>query len=197
MNHDSSPSPRDPRRPRRLLKSGLGVALVLGLVAFFATSCGSTYPRRDPSGEVFPSVRGTALDGTEVAFPEVAAGSPLLLLVGYAQEAQFDLDRWLFGLSDAAVDVRVYEVPTISGMIPRMISGTIDGGMRRGIPSEDWGGVVTLYGDADPVAEFTGNEDGLTGRVLLLDAEGRVVFFHDRGYSVGSLNRLQEALASL
>ena len=43
----------------------------------------------------------------------------------------------------------------------------------------------------------TGNDDGLTGRVLLLDATGKVVFFHDRGFSVGSLQRLQQALAAL
>lgn len=83
-------------------------------------------------------------------------------------------------------------------MVPRMISGTIDGGMRRGIPEEDWGGVVTLYGDdAASVAAFTGDADGLTGRALLLDENGRVAFFHDRGYSVGTLMQLREALAEL
>ncbi|MHC5064453.1 MAG: hypothetical protein ACYTG5_10835 [Planctomycetota bacterium] len=179
------------------MRSSLGAFLLLLSLAFLASSCGTTYPRRVPIGEVFPSVVGTSLNGEEVSFPEVGAGEPLLLLVGYEQDAQFDLDRWLFGLVDAEVKVRVYEVPTIPGLIPRMISGTIDGGMRRGIPSEDWGGVVTIYGDAAQIAEFTGNEDGLTGRILLLDPEGRVVFFHDRGYSVGSLNRLREVLSSL
>ena len=35
----------------------------------------------------------------------------------------------------------------------------------------------------------------LPGRILLLDATGRVVFFHDDGYSVGSLMRLRDTLA--
>jgi hypothetical protein len=47
------------------------------------------------------------------------------------------------------------------------------------------------------VARFTGNADGLPGRVLLLDREGRVAFFHDRGFSVGTLRRLQEVLAAV
>lgn len=170
---------------------------LLPLLILFALlpACSSTWPRRDPSGERFPSVTGKALDGAKVRLPEAGAGAPLLLLVGYQQDTQFDLDRWLLALDAAAVKVRVYEVPTIPGLAPRMFSGAIDSGMRRGIPSEDWGGVVTLYGDAGVVAAFTGNEDGLPGRILLLDADGLVVFFHDRGFSVGTLRRLQEALA--
>lgn len=177
-----------------MLKVPILAAVALGAIVLSAVSCSTTQPRRDPTGEVFPTVRGTALDGTEVVFPDVGRGAPLLLLVGYEQDAQFDIDRWLLGLSDGSVDVRVFEVPTIDGMIPRMISGTIDAGMRRGIPHEDWGGVVTLYGDAAAVVALTGDENGLTARVVLLDRDGRVVFFHDRGYSVGSLGRLREAL---
>ena len=54
-----------------------------------------------------------------------------------------------------------------------------------------------MYDDADKIARFTGNENGLPARVFLLDAQGRVVFFHDQGYSVGSLMRLKEALPQL
>jgi hypothetical protein len=169
---------------------------ILSLLALLPclAACSSTWPRRDPTGERFPSVTAQALDATEVRLPEVGAGAPLLLLVGYQQDTQFDLDRWLLALDTAEVKVRVYEVPTIPGLAPRMFSGMIDSGMRRGIPKEDWGGVVTLYGDASRVAAFTGNDDGLPGRILLLDADGKVVFFHDRGFSVGTLRRLQEAL---
>lgn len=170
-------------------------ALAVGL-ALSTGACSTSHARRDPTGETFPSVRGQSLDGRELRLPEVGAGAPLLLLVGYDQDAQFDLDRWLLGLNDAGVDVRLFEVPTIPGMVPRLLSGVIDNGMRRGIPEEDWGLVVTVYGDAEQIARFTGDADGLTGRVLLLDATGRVVFFHDRGYSVGTLRRLQAALRS-
>ncbi len=180
------------------MKKALGITAALTLVALVVSlgSCSTTYPRRDPTGEVFPPVRGTALDGSEVALPDVGRDSPLLLLLGFEQNAQFDLDRWLLGLSEAGVRARTYEVPTIPGMVPGLFAGSIDGGMRRGIPEEDWGGVVTLYGaDARAVAEFTGTEEGLTGRALLLDGAGRVVFFHDRGYSVATLGRLRAALS--
>ncbi|MCU0863142.1 MAG: hypothetical protein MUC36_05070 [Planctomycetes bacterium] len=166
-------------------------------VAIASVSCGTTYPRRDPTGEPFPTVTGTSLAGTELQLPAAGNGAPLLLLVGYEQEAQFDLDRWLLGLDATGWRVRTFEVPTLPGLFPRLLAGTIDGGMRRGIPAEDWASVVTVYGDAAAIAAFTGNDDGLTGRVLLLDGAGKVVFFHDRGFSVGSLQRLQQALAAL
>ncbi|MEM7203389.1 MAG: hypothetical protein AAF628_24210 [Planctomycetota bacterium] len=177
--------------------AGLVALALLALGLSFIPACSSTYPRRDPTGETFPTVRGESLAGDDVELPAIAAGQPLLLLIGYDQDAQFDIDRWLLGLTQAEVGVRMLELPTIPGMFPRMFSGTIDGGMRRGIPREDWGGVVTLYADAEPVAQFTGNADGLTGRVVLLDGEGRVRFFHDRGYSVGSLQRLSSTLHEL
>jgi hypothetical protein len=167
--------------------------LVLPL-AIAGIGCGSKYAQRDPSGERFPDIVGTSLNGEKYNIPDRFAGKPVLLLVGYEQDTQFDLDRWLFGLTQAGVKVRTYELPTIPGLAPRMFAGSIDEGMRSGIPSEDWGSVITVYGDGDKIARFTGNENKLPGRVLLLDAQGRVIFFHDRGYSVGSLQRLRAAI---
>lgn len=176
----------------------LALALfALGAAAATTSSCSTTWPRRDPTGQPFPQVTGTSLAGQEVTFPDVGRGAPLLLLIGYEQDTQFDLDRWIQALDAAGLQVRAFELPTLPGMVPRLLSGVIDGGMRRGIPQEDWLAVVTLYGDAAKVAEFTGNEDGLPGRIVLLDGAGKVVFFHDRGYSLGTLKRLQDVLRTV
>ena len=121
-----------------------------------------------------------------------------MLLIGYVQRAQFDADRWLVGLLQAPPPVRILEVPTIKGLFPRVIAGTIDEGMRSGIPSEDWGVVVTLYGsDANKLVELTGNENGRNIRVLLVDADGVVRWFHDRGFSAGKLLELVQAAEGL
>jgi hypothetical protein len=171
--------------------AGAAAAVVLSLAT---ASCGSTFPHRDPTGEPFPAVVGESLDGERVELPSAFRGEPVVLLVGYLQSSQFDIDRWLIGLSETGVDVAVREVPTIPGLVPGAFAGWIDSGMRRGIPREDWGAVVTVYGDASRIAEFTGNEEGLPARVLLLDADGRVAFFHDEGFSVAALSRLRAAL---
>ncbi len=167
----------------------------LALAAALAAGCSSTHPRRTPLGEPFPAVVGESLAGERVALPEDLAGEPAILLLGYVQDAQFDLDRWILGLVQLETPVRVIEVPTIEGLVPGLFAGRIDEGMRGGIPAEDWGVVVTVYGEgAERVAEWTGTEGPRNGRVLLLDAEGRVAWFHDRGYSATKVAEL-DALA--
>ena len=78
-----------------------------------------------------------------------------------------------------------------------MFANQIDAGMRKGIPEEDWGSVVTVYDEAAPIVAFTGNENGSNGRVLLLDKQGKVVWFTDRGYSAGQVKALDVALRQL
>lgn len=172
--------------------------LLASLLAATASSCSSPRPRRIPVGETFPTVRGAALDGTPRELPRDLWGKPTVVLVGYEMNTQFDLDRWILGLAQAKAPARILEVPTIPGLVPTLLSGQIDSGMRAGIPSEDWASVVTVYGsEAARIAEFTGDEGPRNGRVLLLDSNGTVRWFHDRGYSATLLLRLLEALTAL
>ncbi len=168
------------------------------LALLLCVSCTISYPNRNPVGEPFPLASGESLAGEATELPTDLSGSPAVLLVGYEQDSQFDLDRWILGLQQAEISVRALEVPTIPAGIPTMISGWIDNGMRRGIPQEDWAGVVTLYGaEADKVARFTGTEKLLNGRILLLDAQGVVRWFWDQGYSARRLLHLDKAIEAL
>lgn len=192
MNEQSS-APSSPLRSRRGLGLALAATVVLGLLAI--GSCRSTVANRDPLGERLPQVQGKSLDGASLSLPLSEAS---VLLVGYAQDAQFDADRWLIGLLQAPPPARILEVPTIRGLFPRLLAGRIDSGMRGGIPSEDWQSVLTLYGEAaGRIVEFTGNERPSNMRVLLLDAQGRVRWFHDRGFSASKLLELGQAAARL
>lgn len=170
-------------------------SVILALIAGALASCSSTVKNRNPVGQVFPSVTGESLSGEKVSLPP-SIGSTILL-IGYVQKAQFDADRWIYGLLQAGIAARIIELPTIPGIFPNVISGSIDSGMKSGIPSEDWASVVTLYGSgAGTVVEFTGNETPRNIRVVLLDSAGRVRWFHDRGFSAGKLIELQKAVAS-
>ncbi|MEM9172627.1 MAG: hypothetical protein AAGA84_07980 [Pseudomonadota bacterium] len=159
------------------------VALLLWLSA-----CSTTLPNQDPTGEIFPAVSGETLAGEPVALPDDLKGDFAILLIGYKQDAQFDIDRWILGLLQAEVTTRLLEVPTIPGAVASVASEFIDNGMRSGIPQEDWRLVVTLYGGAaKPVARFTGNQNGNNARVVVLDPDGRVAWFSDNGYSASKV----------
>jgi len=180
-------------RPSSLLILAHGLALLLALLP----GCSSPVTNLDPVGQVLPDVVGESLQGEQVRFPTDLEG-PAILLVGYVQDAQFDLDRWILGLVQLGTPVAIYEVPTIDGLVPGMFAGSIDGGMRSGIPSEDWGAVVTLYDeDAARIVALTGNERPRNGRVLLLDGDGGIVWFQDRGYSAGLVSDLDAAARGL
>jgi hypothetical protein len=79
-------------------------------------------------------------------------------------------------------------------MAPRMFSTFIDNGMRKGIPKELWGGVITIYKDGEKVQAFTGNESPNNCRVVLIDKAGKILYFYDRGFSVAALNELNAVL---
>ncbi len=178
------------------MRTHLHVLHVLLLGAL--TACSSTVANREPLGERFPTVSGESLQQVPVTLPDDLAGAPAVLLAGYVQDAQFDADRWLIGLLQMPLPVQVREVPTIKGLFVRNLSRVIDNGMRKGIPEEDWASVVTVYGrGAMDIVAFTGSELPRNIRVLLLDAEGRVVWFHDRGFSAAKLIELESAARSL
>lgn len=164
----------------------------MAIACLVPISCQSSVKNRNPLGEYMPAVRGEALTGEQITLPLQV---PSILLVGFVQGAQFDADRWLVGLLEDPKAIRILEVPAVRGFFPRLISGKIDAGMRSGIPQEDWASVVTLYGkDAGAVLGLTGNERPRNMRVLLLDENGQVCWFHDRGFSASRLIDLRRAV---
>ncbi|MCB0336336.1 MAG: hypothetical protein KDD62_08515 [Bdellovibrionales bacterium] len=155
--------------------------LLFGLLCF--SSCTKTFEGQNPVGQRFPSVNAEVLDGETVALPEFFDGKRVLLLVGFIQDSQFDIDRWVLALKQLGIEIELAEIPAIQGWFPRLISNKINSGMREGIPEEEWGIVFTVYDDAVKIAEFLGNTTPRNARVVLLDSNGKVSWFYDRGYS--------------
>jgi hypothetical protein len=170
--------------------------VILVIIGLLLSACSTSYPNQSVKGQVFPSITGQTLEQNELNIPADLKQDAVLLLIGYKQNSQFDIDRWLIGLDMTNTIVDVYELPTIQGMFPRMFSTVIDNGMRKGIPKELWKGVVTVYEDGEKVQQFTGNQNGNNARVVLLNKDGLVVYFYDRGFSVQALNELRGVLGS-
>lgn len=168
----------------------LGLCMVLGL-----SGCASyDFQGTASVGDRMIDASGQSLEGNTVNMPADFTGQYTLLLFGYVQNSQFDIDRWLIGLDMTQTQVAAYEIPTIKGMAPRMFSGFIDDGMRKGIPKELWKGVVTVYEDGEKVQRFTGNQNPNNARVMLLNQDGVIEYIYDRGFSVEALNAVRNAL---
>ena len=164
----------------------------------FLAGCSTTVPTPKLDAESrFPSVNGETLEKKNVQLPEDYAGQPVVLLIGYLQRAQFDIDRWILGLLQSEANVRIVEVPTIAGMVPSILQDSINSGMRSGIPTEDWGVVVTVYKDADKIISAIGNERPQSASVVLLDKDGHIDWFYNRGYSAQRVLELKQRVAAL
>jgi hypothetical protein len=173
---------------------------VLILAVLFVTlfaGCRTVVSNKAPTGLLFPAVEGTSLTGKKVQVPTDYEGKPVVLLVGYIQRTQFDIDRWLLGFTQLDTPVRLVEVPTIPGLFPGLFANRIDDGMRRGIPKSDWPSVVTVYDDGEEILNFTGNERPANARILLLDATGKVLWFTDQGYSAGQVKAVDTLVRKL
>lgn len=173
----------------RLFLSFLLLALLSG--------CTTTYSNQNITGIKFPEVSGETLEKEALILPQHFAGKPALLLIGYVQNSQFDIDRWLIGLDMTETNVDVYELPTIQGLFPRMFKPMINNGMRKGIPKALWKGVITIYNDGEQVQALTGNTNPANTRVALLNNEGEIVYFYDEGFAVSALNDVREAIKQL
>lgn len=143
---------------------------------------------------MFPRISGETLSEKQVQLPEHFQGQHTVVLIGYVQNSQFDIDRWLIGLDMTGTKAPVYELPTITGLFPQFFETQINEGMRKGIPKSLWKGVITIYEDGDKFQAFTGNTHPNNARAMVLDENGRILFFHDQGFSVDALNRLRDVL---
>ncbi|MFQ3267084.1 MAG: hypothetical protein ACI8SC_000153 [Colwellia sp.] len=157
-------------------------------------ACSTNHPNQDITGKKFPSISGQTLEKNSMNMPADFEEDFTLLLIGYKQNSQFDIDRWLIALDMTKTKISAYELPTIQGLFPRMFSTVIDNGMRAGIPKQLWKGVVTVYEDGDKVQAFTGNENPNNARVVLLGKNGLILYFYDDGFSVAALNQLKSHL---
>ena len=172
--------------------------LALSLVSLLCVACTTKVSTPgNVQNSMFPTVRGTNLDNQRITLPDHYRGKVTLVLVGYTQKAQFDIDRWILGALQADVPAAIVEVPTIAGMMPQMVQSFIDNGMRSGIPKSDWASVVTIYEDAQKIIEALGNERPQSAYAVLLNKEGRIVWSSNIGYSASQILELKKLVTSL
>lgn len=172
--------------------------LLFSIIPLVFVACSSKVSTpQNVQNSLFPKVQGNSLTQQPVTLPDSYRGKVTLLLIGYTQKAQFDIDRWILGALQADIKAEIVEVPTIAGMMPQMVQSFIDNGMRSGIPKSDWASVVTVYEDAPKIIQALGNERPQSAYVALLNKEGRIVWTSNIGYSATQVLELKKTADSL
>ena len=190
-----------PCAPISLLKQFLHMKnhiIALALLMILLVGCSKKVATpTNLQNSLFPQVKGESLTKKSVTLPDDYRGKNTLILIGYQQKTQFDIDRWILGALQADIKVQIVEVPTIAGMMPQMVQGFINNGMRSGIPQNDWASVVTVYEDAPKIIAALGNERPQSAYAVLLNREGRIVWSSNQGYSAAQILELKKIVEGL
>ena len=149
-------------------------------------------------GEPFPSVSGMLLSGEPMTVPDDLAGSVGVLLLGWDYSARFEIDAWSQFLKEhyqAFPGLRTIIMPMISG-VGRLMRAVIDSAMVRGIPEEELGHVLTIYGDLRALRARLNVANARRAQLFLLGRTGRVAWRSEGPPSEERMSALREALAA-
>ncbi len=148
-------------------------------------------------GEIFPPLRASNLEKTELDLPAAFEGEVNLVIIAFERGQQKDVDTWLKalpGIQKSYPRLAYYELPTIKRM-NALTRWFIDNGMRSGIPGEKQRArTVTLYIDKAPFKKALNiaSEDRI--HALLLDKAGTVIWRESGPYSPDKGTSLQSFL---
>jgi len=135
-------------------------------------------------GKMFPKITAYSLAKTEVRLPDMAIGKVTLIAIAFVRQAQEMLDSWSIPFEDRfsnKANYIYYEIPMLDG-IWKLFRGSIDGGMRAGIPNEKHTNVLTHYGNYSDYTSYLLIDNLNNGYVFLLDKKG-IIRFKGMGFA--------------
>lgn len=177
------------------------MAKAISVVLFLLAA--ASYAQDGASGDdlgVFPDTPGRNLHLEDRVFPRDFAGRWNLALVAFQREHQEIINTWLpqaEELEEAYPGFAYYEFPIIREL-GGLAQGFIDRGMRVAVRSDKARErTVTFYTDKERFKESLELQDEETIYVLLVDAEGRVLWRDRGGFSPEKRADLEQKLREL
>jgi len=166
----------------------------LAAIAPWSAAAQASAPAPEPR---FPPVTARNLEERSFQLPGDLEGTLNVVLVGFAQEQQADMDTWLpklRALAAAVPALRVYEMP-VAPRSAAVMRWMIDGGMRRNIPDRAAReATITLYVDKAAFRTSLGLPDESRIYVLLVDRAGTVRWRAAGPYTAAGFAALERAV---
>jgi hypothetical protein len=139
-----------------------------------------------------PSSTGKDLNGTPWVVPEGLPGNETLILIGFDEPQQADIDTWTeeLGLSSPSNHIPWIEMPLINnpGMFMRWFINT---GMKGGIPSKEVRSHVwTAYTDKKAFMQSCGMPSEEVVYALVVNRKGKILAMEQGDFSKTAAARL-------
>src|SRR5262245_20436870 len=134
-------------------------------------------PRLTPGAEL-PPLEGKTLSGEALVLPRDTRGHPAMLIVGFSKAASKVARPWFDGCRELAAktsgaSVNCYGIRMLED-VPGFFRGSMERGMRSGLPIELQRQTLLVYSENDAWRERLGVTDNKTAYVIGCDKEGRV-----------------------
>jgi len=127
-------------------------------------------------GDTLPMLKGEFLDDKEAELPFAAKGKVTLVVIGFTHDAQPAMEDWTkrfrhdFG-SDPGVTF--FEITMVGGM-RTTAKPFITGALRKSTPPEDYGHVITVFGNTGFWKDRLRYKGETEAYLVLLGQEGAI-----------------------
>lgn len=144
--------------------------------------------------QTMPATAGETLSGHHIVLSQAVGGHQALLVASFSKDAGSSCGEWAKqARADAALaGVAVYELAML-GRAPGFIRGTIESGMRKGLPAPQQDQFVVLTQDEPQWRSYFGVTTDKDPWVVLIDSAGRVLW-HGHGAPANLEPLLKDAL---
>ena len=152
---------------------------------------------------VFPELAGERTDGSTISLPPSGATGYTIVGMAYGKQAGPLLEEWYepaylrfvrgHGLFAAAYDAQVWFVPMFVGMNKAAYEPTLRK-VRKSEAPEVADRVLFYKGDLEPFRDGLGMQRKDIPYIFVLDAEGRIVYRTEGGFTDEKLEAIEDVL---
>ena len=154
--------------------------------AGWATIGTSAHVRAQGKPAGMPTTAGETLSGKQIELAEVARGHRTVLVAGFSHDGGLACGDWMKAIRGdvALAGVEVYEIARLEGA-PGIFRGMIKSGMRKGMSKAEQEHSVVLTRDDKVWEKYFQVSNAREPQVMLLDAQGNVVWRGHGGAALG------------
>jgi hypothetical protein len=158
------------------MKTLLNLILITFLIISTGFCQANKKDRAGLVGQNFPNLSAETLSGKTINFPKDTKGKFTIICIAFSDDAQPKVDTWTKAVLEKYPknEVNFFEVPMLKKGL-KFMRGIIDGGMRKGVPTNLHDKVATFYGDLTPYKTQLMMADKDEVYLFLLDSNGKII----------------------
>jgi len=161
-------------------------------IAKFVACCAILYASAH-AADAFPHLTGQTFGERAVAIPDAFKGKPTVLVITFTRAAQEQARAWTDKVKQKSIGAQNYQVLELED-VPRLFRGFVRGSIRKSIPKESQDSFILLFEGEDALKKAVGFQVSDDAYVLLLDANGNIVWREHGAVDEKKVDVLQKQL---